>query len=586
MPPKKTTSSKSKAPKIDPNSSFTPESFEKELQALAAKAKDETWGKFLSEQVSIYLRSAVLLGLAAAFSNVSELSLSPVYGSIPSARWHSKLVMAGLFAGWSSNLHLGRLLPIKLKHLLPLIALYVPTAQYCLFRLSGILTAEWGPLVTEALTLFPLLVVSIACTATYLEGADFSRLPRWLGDSLPGLGSYGFFKLAEAVSGSVIQQFVGRSFFQTRMGMEVTLGASYALLAPSKLLLWTIPALLHTALLNTHVMSPIGVRLLNSTLDSQGWVLLDRRESLTGYISVVDSKEQGFRVMRCDHSLLGGEWTKIKGGIVAEPIYSVFVQLEAVRLVETVQQLPDSEARALVIGMGIGTAPAALIAHGVDTTVVEIDPVVHEFASKYFRLPSNHTAVIEDAVSYAERLASSETPQYDYIIHDVFTGGAEPIALFTLEFLQNLGALLKPDGVIAINYAGDFTLPPPKIVVQTIRQVFPSCRIFREHPRNEEEVERDGRDFTNMVIFCTKSSRELTFREPTDADMLGSRTRKMFLKPEYEVFDSDFTASGVDETAVVKKDQTEELAKYHERSALGHWAIMRVVLPKLVWENW
>jgi spermidine synthase len=82
---------------------------------------------------------------------------------------------------------------------------------------------------------------------------------------------------------------------------------------------------------------------------------------------------------------------------------------------------------------------------------VEIDPVVHKFASKYFQLPSNHTAVIEDAVSYTSRLASNESgARFDYIIHDVFTGGAEPIDLFTLEFLENLSALLKPEGVVAI----------------------------------------------------------------------------------------------------------------------------------------
>lgn len=104
----------------------------------------------------------------------------------------------------------------------------------------------------------------------------------------------------------------------------------------------------------------------------------------------------------------------------------------------------------LISGLGIGTTPAALVAHGVDTTIVEIDPVVHEFASKYFQLPSNHTAVIEDAVTYTSDLANNTDTKFDYIVHDVFTGGAEPIDLFTLEFLQNLEALLKPNGVIAI----------------------------------------------------------------------------------------------------------------------------------------
>lgn len=100
--------------------------------------------------------------------------------------------------------------------------------------------------------------------------------------------------------------------------------------------------------------------------------------------------------------------------------------------------------------MGIGTLPAALVAHGVDTTVVEIDPVVHEFASKYFQLPSNHTPVIADAVAYTDTLVNTTDSKFDYIVHDVFTGGAEPVPLFTLEFLSNLEALLKPNGVVAI----------------------------------------------------------------------------------------------------------------------------------------
>jgi spermidine synthase len=89
------------------------------------------------------------------------------------------------------------------------------------------------------------------------------------------------------------------------------------------------------------------------------------------------------------------------------------------------------------------------MAHGINTTIVEIDPVVHDFATKYFALPPGHTAVIKDAVTYASKLAQSEQT-FDYIVHDVFTGGAEPVDLFTLEFLQDLHLLLKPEGVIAL----------------------------------------------------------------------------------------------------------------------------------------
>lgn len=120
-------------------------------------------------------------------------------------------------------------------------------------------------------------------------------------------------------------------------------------------------------------------------------------------------------------------------------------------------------------GLGIGTTPGALVAHGIDTTVVEIDPVVHEFALKYFQLPKNHTAVIQDAVSYTDELASQSQGLFDYIIHDVFTGGAEPIPLFTLEFFQNLHTLLKPEGVVAI-----VRIPLPITTHPTLSELIPN----------------------------------------------------------------------------------------------------------------
>ncbi|ROV91911.1 hypothetical protein VPNG_09770 [Cytospora leucostoma] len=585
MPSKKPSGKSKKAPKIGPDSSLTPESFEKELKNLAAKAKEETWGRWLAEQASVYLRSAVLLGLVAVYANVSELALSPVYGSIPVSIWHNKLVMAASFVGWACNLHLGRILPIRIAHLLPIIALYIPTVQFFLFKFSGTLTAYHGPLITEALTLFPLLVLSVASTATYLDGADLSVIPGFIRDASPGFASYFYYKFVESVSARLLSEYIGKSVFQTRIILETILGASYALLAPSKYLLLTLPALLHTAFFNTHAMTPWAAQSLNVTLASHDWILHDRKESLTGYISVADNLKAGYRVLRCDHSLLGGEWLRFKGGRVAEPIYGVFTMLEGVRLVDVPEPVPDNEAKALVIGLGIGTTPAALVAHGVDTTVVEIDPVVHEFASKYFQLPSNHTAVIEDAVTYTSDLVNNTDTKFDYIVHDVFTGGAEPVSLFTLEFLQNLNALLKPNGAIAINYAGDFTLPPPRIVLKTIKEVFPSCRIFREQPRDEAQVENGKGDFTNMVIFCVKDAdRPVTFRKATPADMLQSRTREHFLVPKHEVFERDFTAVG--EVDVLRRNDTSALEKWHEKSALGHWEVMRIVLPDAVWENW
>jgi hypothetical protein len=64
---------------------------------------------------------------------------------------------------------------------------------------------------------------------------------------------------------------------------------------------------------------------------------------------VVESLDKGLRAMRCDHSLLGGEWSRKEGQLATEPIYGVFVMLEAVRLVEREQAVADKDAQALVM---------------------------------------------------------------------------------------------------------------------------------------------------------------------------------------------------------------------------------------------
>ena len=77
---------------------------------------------------------------------------------------------------------------------------------------------------------------------------------------------------------------------------------------------------------------------------------------------------------------------------------------------------------------------------------------MHDFATQYFDFPRNHTSIIGDAIKVVGAMQKSKETRnsYDYIIHDVFTGGAEPIDLFTRDFIMGLSDLLRPDGIIAI----------------------------------------------------------------------------------------------------------------------------------------
>jgi spermidine synthase len=102
-------------------------------------------------------------------------------------------------------------------------------------------------------------------------------------------------------------------------------------------------------------------------------------------------------------------------------------------------------------GMGVGVSARVLMKDGVLTTVVEIDPLVYEYAQTYFGFPTPDGGVfLEDARIYLHRQARGEGGDFDYVIHDVFTGGSVPSSLFTLECWQAIRARLKDDGVLAV----------------------------------------------------------------------------------------------------------------------------------------
>ncbi|KAG9377773.1 Spermine/spermidine synthase family protein [Pyrenophora tritici-repentis] len=231
-----------------------------------------------------------------------------------------------------------------------------------------------------------------------------------------------------------------------------------------------------------------------------------------------------------------------------------------------------------------------MIAHGLNTTIVELDPVVHYYATKYFNLSPKHTAVIDDATAYVARTSVSAPGSFDYIMHDVFTGGAEPVYLFTTEFMQGLYDLLKDDGVVAINYAGDLSLGSTKLVLNTIHAIFPACRLFRDTPPREDHKEGDA-DFINMVVFCVKRDHELgkkaiRFRDATAKDLLGSLARNNFLQPR-EALEVKYEFVREEEGGkVMGNKDVGALEKFHKDGAVSHWRIMRSVLPAGVWEMW
>ena len=302
------------------------------------------------------LRAAALLVLAATYSPVSQLNLSPVYGAIPSSIYHQSVTLAALLTAMTAKPTLARL-PVDLAKLIPFLAFSIPTIQFFLFQQSSRFGATYGPLLTESLTYFPLVFLSTCGAGTMFELWDLSYFGEPVRIAGPSVVSYALFSGAQKVSTWLLKRIIGSNFLLTRSGLQCVLASFYALILPSRMTVLALLPLLHSAFFNVHVPFGHTSALLNKTLQANNYSIVARQESLTGYISVLDNLEDGFRVMRCDHSLLGGEWLHIAANAetgMREPMYAVFAMLEAVRLVQPVgtkdgQTVADSQKKALVM---------------------------------------------------------------------------------------------------------------------------------------------------------------------------------------------------------------------------------------------
>ena len=95
-------------------------------------------------------------------------------------------------------------------------------------------------------------------------------------------------------------------------------------------------------------------------------------------------------------------------------------------------------------------------------------------------------------------------------------------------------------------------------------------------------------DFTNLVIFCHKTAKgSLKFRKPVDADYLDSESRREYMMPKYEVNMGRADLGTGGEILSIKSPRAmKQMASWQSKSALGHWQVMRQVLPDRIWELW
>lgn len=214
------------------------------------------------------------------------------------------------------------------------------------------------------------------------------------------------------------------------------------------------------------------------------------RESLYGWVRVIDQPSRDLRLLTADASTIGA--AGISDG------QSRLSYQDIVGLIPALA--PGKMTRALIIGLGAGHMAKVLHdRYGIETDTLEIDPAVAEAASSYFGFKPSGQVIVGDARYEIRHLKGP----YDLIIHDCFTGGSEPAHLLTVETLAQLRGLLAEQGILAVNFVafshGEHSIALAS-VSRTLAEVFPQQTVFVSEP---------GRDFNDFIFLAGRKAIDL-----------------------------------------------------------------------------
>jgi spermidine synthase len=250
------------------------------------------------------------------------------------------------------------------------------------------------------------------------------------------------------------------------------------------------------AVLPCLVLAVIGLAALPGAIDAgraytggDKFQIRSERESLYGWVRVIDQKKADLRLLMSDASTIG-----------AASLSTGENRLGYQDIVRILPALVPEVKRALLIGQGAGHMAMTLRdRHGIVTDTLEIDQAVADAASAYFDFKPSGKAIIGDGRYEIRRLAGP----YDLIIHDCFTAGSEPAHLLTVETLAQLKGLLSGRGLLALNFVSFFEgghNAALASVGKTIAQVFPHHAVFVAEP---------GNDFNDFVFLAGGSPIDL-----------------------------------------------------------------------------
>lgn len=166
-------------------------------------------------------------------------------------------------------------------------------------------------------------------------------------------------------------------------------------------------------------------------------------EGITGQLIVADFKE-GAQILR---TLLINRMGQTK--VIMEEKCSGWPY---VNYLTSAASIYPPGSRTLVLGLGGGVVPrqiAYYLGHSVDA--VELDQRIVDLSEKYFNFwPARITTCSDDARRYVKKCKD----RYDFIVLDIFNGEIMPSHGLSVEAFSDIDRILKPGGLVAINFNG------------------------------------------------------------------------------------------------------------------------------------
>lgn len=425
--------------------------------------------------------------------------IGPYYG-VSMIVWSSLLSTAllALSVGYLVGGRLADTAPwLRLSHILLVTAVLIgviPLLSKPVQLASNGLGLRGGALLS-ALVLFTPCLLTLGMVGPYVIKTvtrGLERVGRTAGTvyAISTLGSVfgtlvlGFFLLPLFGTETIV---VSLSFLMLAMAFALALYERRRLKSDHSLVVWGVSTGLLAVALLLGVGTAIGER------DYPGSEVVFEAETHYGWVRVIDQPERGVRWLMSGGSTIGAEDLETGLGLLGYQ--------------QVVGQLPrfhPAGDSALLVGLGSGHLVNAYAGFGVRTDAIEIDPAVAHAAQAYFSFQPTGDVIVGDARYRIQQL----NRRYDLIVHDCFTGGAEPIHLLSLEMFQTLKARLKPGGVLALNFVGlthEGQQAPVEAVANTLDQVFEHRRTFVSSPEAT---------FNDFVFVVSDAPLELSGPEP------------------------------------------------------------------------